>query len=70
MAAARCAGWFPTIAEACDAMSGGIVQTFQPDPARTEAYQRLKAIHADLWPALTEVNRRLYSFAHPDTDVS
>jgi sugar (pentulose or hexulose) kinase len=68
MAAARCAGWFGSIADACDAMSGAIVQTIQPDPGRVEAYIRLKAIYADLWPALSSVNRRLYAFAHPETD--
>lgn len=65
MAAARCAGWYGSIAEACDAMSGATIRTVEPDPVRAEAYGRLKAIYADLWPAVTGVNRRLYDFAHP-----
>jgi sugar (pentulose or hexulose) kinase len=62
MAAAKGAGWFPTIAEASAAMSAEPVRTFEPDAARSARYAELLAIQADLWPTLSAWNARLAAF--------
>ncbi len=62
MAAAAGIGWYPTIAAASAAMSGALSRTFSPDPGRASRYRELRAIHADLWPALAAWNRRLFDF--------
>lgn len=62
MAAARGAGWYGSIAEASAAMAATPVRTFVPDAKRAARYAGLRAIHADLWPALAAWNRRLAAF--------
>ena len=62
MAAARGAGWFPTIADAAVAMAAPVVETVEPDPRRSARYRELKGLYADLWPALSGWNRRLAAF--------
>jgi xylulokinase len=63
MAATKGAGWFPSIADASSAMSGKPSRTFRPRSKETRRYQDLLAIYADLWPRLSEWNRRLVAFA-------
>jgi sugar (pentulose or hexulose) kinase len=63
MAAAKGAGWFPTIAAASAAMAGKAESRVTPDPARAARYAELKSIHAELWPLLSGWNRRLAAFA-------
>jgi xylulokinase len=63
IAAAKGAGWFSTIAEAGDSMAGKPSRTFTPDAARHARYAELRAIHADLWPAISSWNARLTEFA-------
>lgn len=62
MAAAKGAGWFPTIAEASSAMASATVQKFEPDAANAAAYAELRDIYTDLWPTLSAWNRRLADF--------
>jgi xylulokinase len=62
MAAAKGAGWFPSIAEASSAMASATVRRFEPDPARAAAYAELRDIYTDLWPTLSAWNRRLADF--------
>jgi xylulokinase len=62
MAAARGCGWFPTLAAASAAMKGETTRTFEPDAARSARYAELRAIYADLWPALSSWNARLATF--------
>ena len=52
MAAAKGAGWYPSLTEASLAMKGQIVKTVKPDPSRVERYNELRAIYARLWPCL------------------
>jgi len=63
MAAAKGAGWFPTIAAASAAMAGKADSCVAPDPARAARYAELRSIHAELWPLLSAWNRRLAAFA-------
>lgn len=62
MAAAKGAGWFPTIAAAAAAMAGRTVRTFEPCPDAARRYAELRGIHADLWPAIAAWNTRLRAF--------
>jgi sugar (pentulose or hexulose) kinase len=62
MAAAKGAGWFPSLAEASTAMASATVRTFEPDGQRASAYAELRDIYTDLWPALSSWNRRLSEF--------
>jgi len=62
MAAAKGAGWFPTITEASAAMSAEPVRIFEPDPVSSARYAELLAIQADLWPTLSAWNARLTAF--------
>jgi xylulokinase len=63
MAAAKGCGWFPTLAAASAAMAGETTRTFEPDAKRSARYAELRAIYADLWPALSGWNARLAAFA-------
>jgi sugar (pentulose or hexulose) kinase len=63
MAAARGCGWFPTLAAASSAMAGQVTRTFEPDAKRSARYAELRAIYADLWPALSAWNARMAAFA-------
>lgn len=59
MAAAKGAGWYPDIAATAAAMASPTARGFEPDPARVARYAELRALHAELWPALADWNRRL-----------
>jgi xylulokinase len=63
MAAAKGAGWYPTIAAAARAMAGRAVRSFDPVPENVARYAELRAIHDDLWPALSAWNKRRWAFA-------
>jgi xylulokinase len=62
MAAAAGAGWYRSIAEATAAMASPPVRTFEPVASRTARYGDLLAIHADLWPLVSQWNARLAAF--------
>ena len=62
MAAARGAGWFKTIAEASSAMSGKPSRTFRPRTKDSARYQELLSIYAELWPMISDWNRKLEAF--------
>jgi len=62
MAAAKGAGWFNTIAEASSAMSGKPSRTFRPRTKDSARYQELLKIYTELWPQISEWNRKLEAF--------
>jgi xylulokinase len=62
MAAAKGAGWFRSIAHASAAMSGKPSKTFRPRSKDSARYQELLAIYAELWPTLSDWNRKLEAF--------
>lgn len=64
MAAARGAGWFKTVAAASTAMSGKPSRTFRPRKSEARRYRELLAIYSELWPQLSDWNRRLVAFAN------
>jgi xylulokinase len=68
MAAAKGVGWFDTIAEASTAMAGEIATRFEPDGSRAARYAELRALHAELWPALQAWNRKLADFMERSVD--
>jgi xylulokinase len=63
MAAAKGAGWYKNVAEASAAMSGRPSKTFRPRTKESRAYAELLSIYIDLWPKMTDWNRRLQEFA-------
>ena len=67
VAAATGAGWYGSVGEAARAMAGKLARTFTPDAKAHEQYRRLLAIYADLWPALSDWNKRIAAFAQGDT---
>ena len=62
MIAAAGAGWHPSIEAAAAAMAGETRAT-DPDPATAERWAALSDIHAGLYEATAETNRRLVAFA-------
>lgn len=62
IAAAKGAGWYGTITEAAAAMVSPPARTFQPNASNVARYAELRAIHAELWPILSDWNSRLASF--------
>ena len=62
MAAAKGASWFNTIAEASSAMSGKPSKTFRPRTKDSARYQELLKIYAELWPMMSDWNRKLEAF--------
>jgi sugar (pentulose or hexulose) kinase len=62
MAAANGAAWFKTIPEASAAMSGKPSKTFRPQTKEAKAYAELLALHVELWPLISDWNRRLQDF--------
>ena len=63
IAAAKGAGWFPSIHKAASVMGGKPVKTFRPRAAAYRRYQELLAIYTDLYPSVRDVSTRLYRFA-------
>lgn len=63
MAAAKGAGWHPSLAEASLAMKGAIVKTVEPEASRVARYAELRGIYAKLWPLLSDWNADLRNFA-------
>lgn len=63
MAAAKGAGWRPSLREASEAMVGEIVSRFEPIAAHVERYRDLRAIYTEFWPLMASWNRRLAEFA-------
>jgi sugar (pentulose or hexulose) kinase len=63
MAAAKGAGWFKTVRDASEAMSGKPSKTFRPRTKQAKAYAELLSIYSDLWPAVSKWNVRMQAFA-------
>lgn len=63
VAAAKGAGWFKTIPEAAATMSGKPSKIFRPRIKQHKAYSELLVIYKDLWPQITQWNKRLQDFA-------
>lgn len=63
MSAAKAAGWYKSISVASGAMSGKPSKIFHPRTKNHKRYQELLNIYMDLWPQISEWNRRLVSFA-------
>ena len=62
--AAKGAGWFTTLSEAAQAMTPDNLSETKPIPANVARYAELRAIYDDLWPALSNWNARMWSFAN------
>jgi xylulokinase len=67
IAAAAGTGWYRSVEEAARAMAGKLARTFIPDRKAHEQYRKLLAIYADLWPALSDWNKRIAAFAQGDS---
>lgn len=63
IAAAKGAGWFPSIPKAAAVMGGKPVKTFRPRARARSRYQELLAIYTDLYPAARDISARLSHFA-------
>jgi xylulokinase len=63
MAAAKGAGWFTSLIEASEAMTGQQTRMFEPDSKAAARYSELRGIFSDLWPLMAEWNARLAAFA-------
>ena len=68
IAAATGCGWFRSFAEASAAMAGHVDRTFEPRPQEQAAYAELGAIYGELWPALSDWNRKLARFVEQRTN--
>jgi len=62
MIAAAGAGWYSTITEAANAMSGDTTEV-SPNQANFDRYNELRSIYRDLYSATTTLNHRLVEFA-------
>lgn len=62
--AAKGAGWFPNLSTAARAMTPDDLSETKPIPANVGRYKELRAIYDDLWPALSDWNARMWSFAN------
>jgi sugar (pentulose or hexulose) kinase len=63
MAAAKGAGWYRSIMEASQSMSGKPSKTFRPRMKQAKAYAELLTIYEELWPKIASWNTRLQAFA-------
>ena len=62
MIAAFGAGWYGSISEAAEAMSGSTTR-FEPDGSKYDRYRQLLNIYRKLYSATAEINRDLVKFA-------
>ncbi|MEP6018353.1 MAG: FGGY family carbohydrate kinase [Paracoccaceae bacterium] len=62
--AAKGAGWFTTLSAAAQAMTPDNLSETKPIPANVARYAELRLIYDDLWPALSNWNARMWSFAN------
>jgi xylulokinase len=62
MIAAYGAGWYPTIVDAAQSMTGKTT-AIEPDPAAQERYAELLEIYRSVYDANSGINRRLVAFA-------
>lgn len=63
IAAAVGCGWFNDFDTAANAMTRD-GDRIEPDPANVARYDQLKPIYADLYPAISDITRRLSAFRH------
>lgn len=63
MIAAAGAGWYGSIVEAAEAMSGR-TRVVEPDEAAGERYRKLLAIYRGVYESTTRINTALVAFAH------
>ena len=64
MCAAAGAGWFKSIPEAAQAMSGKISRTTEPSEPNVSRYAALLEIYRDIYPQLRQTYRQLADFVH------
>ncbi|MCY4291469.1 MAG: FGGY-family carbohydrate kinase [Roseovarius sp.] len=62
--AAKGAGWYGTIKEACKSMCPSDLTIIKPIEANVERYLEFRKIYDDLWPELKTWNTRLWDFAN------
>jgi xylulokinase len=62
MCAAAGAGWFRSVAEAAEAMSGTLGRETAPDPHGQARLAELLAIYREVYPSLRDTHRRLARF--------
>ncbi|MEP3847848.1 MAG: FGGY family carbohydrate kinase [Paracoccaceae bacterium] len=62
--AAKGAGWFTTLSAAAQAMTPDNLSETKPIPSNVARYAELRLIYDDLWPALSNWNARMWSFAN------
>lgn len=65
MCAAAGAGWFPDVATAAEAMSGGTTHVAEPSPSRQARYSELLAIYREIYPKLRDTYRKLCALGGP-----
>lgn len=63
MCAAKGIGWHSSLREASRAMRQKDLDVAEPDAENVERYARLREVYDELWPSLSDWNRRLRSFA-------
>ena len=63
MIAAYGAGWFNSITDAAEAMSGKTIAV-QPDSERTKIYQELLGIYRRLYHATADINHAMIAFSN------
>jgi xylulokinase len=61
MLAAYGSGWFETLQDCANEFIRESV-TYQPDPQRTQTYDKLFAVYQDVYGQTAELNRKLAAF--------
>jgi sugar (pentulose or hexulose) kinase len=69
MIAAYGAGWFSSIVEAADSMSGNTT-TVNPNPALFDRYRELLCIYRKMYHATAELNHDLVAFAANNSETA
>ena len=64
MCAAKGVGWYASLQDAVQGMGQKDLKVTHPIKANAARYQDLRKIYDDLWPSLSDWNRRLWAFAN------
>ena len=62
--AAKGAGWYADLQAATDGMRQKNISVIHPIPKNVERYRLLRDIYDDLWPAIQDWNKQIWSFAN------
>jgi sugar (pentulose or hexulose) kinase len=68
MAAAKAVGWYSSIPEAAAAMTGKVSHIFRPRMNEHKKYSELLTLYKDLWPQMSQWNKRLQQFSEKYDD--